>query len=57
MGIHGDGLKMRRDWGLAMSGEVDLSEAALDRGIGRADDSTKWGLAGMRHATMASYKA
>ncbi len=57
MGIHGDGLKMRRDWGLAMGGEVDLSDAALDRGIGRADHATKWGLAGMRQATMASYKA
>lgn len=46
MGIHGDGLKAERDWGVSLGGQVDLSDMALDRGICRSDISAKWSLAG-----------
>lgn len=46
VGIHGDALKMQRDWGLAMGGVVDLWEAAQDRGIYHGEPGAKWSLAG-----------
>ncbi len=46
VGIHGDGLKVQRDWGLPLGGQVDLSDMALDRGITRGGAFSKWSLAG-----------
>ena len=36
MGIHGDSLKVQRDWGLQLSGALDLSDMAIDRGVWEA---------------------
>lgn len=49
MGIHGDALKMQRDWGLQPGGVVDLSEAAQDRGVFNGEPGAKWSLAGGSH--------
>jgi hypothetical protein len=46
VGIHGDALKMQRDWGLEPHGVVDLSEAAQDRGVFNGEPGAKWSLAG-----------
>jgi hypothetical protein len=46
VGIHGDALKMQRDWGLQLGGVVDLSEAAQDRGVCNGEPGAKWSLAG-----------
>jgi hypothetical protein len=46
VGIHGDALKMQRDWVLQPGGVVDLSEAAQDRGIFNGEPGAKWSLAG-----------
>ena len=51
MGIHGDALKMQRDWGLQPGGVVDLSEAAQDRGIFNGEPGAKWSLAGRPHGS------
>ena len=49
VGIHGDALKMQRDWGLQPDGVVDLSEAAKDRGVFNGEPGAKWSLAGEAH--------
>ena len=46
VGIHGDALKIGRDWGLAVGGTADLSEAALERDVDCAE--SKWSLSGAR---------
>ena len=46
VGIHGDALKMQRDWGLEPHGVVDLSETAQDRGVFNGEPGAKWSLAG-----------